>query len=172
MSIHPVIIICMLNNEMPWQITYLACHCPRANNVYNEAVLLIARGGRDHCILLEMDLAPGATHFMRMACPAIFISLCPNDIDLYPHQMLSKECVINDWMLDHGHHTRLGGSSDNIVLLGLHHVSCPDSDSRSTPQQNLVPVRILSTVVGTGKLLPSLIGGGTFPTLLTNLVEW
>ncbi len=171
-SIHPIVIVGMSNGEMPWQITDIARHDPIANNVCNKAVLLIACGGRDQCLLSETDLAPrnklGAAHFVCVACLAIFNSLHPNDVNLCPHQMLSNECMINNWMWDHGN-TSLGGSSDNIVLLGAHHVSHPGSDGRSTPWHNLVPARILSPAVGTGELLPSLIGGGAVPTLPCNL---
>ena len=83
MGIHPIIIICTSNGEMPWQIAYLARHNPITNNVHSKAVLLNAHGGRDHCLLSEMDLAPwnklGAVHFMCMACPSIFASLRADD---------------------------------------------------------------------------------------------
>jgi hypothetical protein len=84
MSVHPVIIRRASNGEMPWQITDLAHHYPVANNIGDEAVLLIARGGRDHFFLSEADLAPrdklGPAHLVGVACPAIFIRLRPDDV--------------------------------------------------------------------------------------------
>ena len=160
---------------MPWQIADFARHYPVANNIRNEAVLLVARGGRDHCFLLEADLAPrdklGPAHLVGMACPAIFIRLRPDDVYLCSHQTLSKECTINNWTWDHGY-TSLGGSPDNIVLLGAHHISRLGSGGRSTPRQNLVPARILCAAVRAGEQLPSLVGGGTVSTLPCDLVEW
>ncbi len=76
--------------------------------------------------------------------------------------MLSKERTINNWRLGHGY-TSLGGSPDNIVLLGVPHVRHLGSGSRSTPRQNLVPARILCVVVQAG--------GGTVPTLPRDLAE-
>ena len=133
MSVHPIVIGGASDSKMPRQIADLSRHYPVANYVHNEAVLLTAHGGRDHCLLSGTDLAPrdklGAAD---MACPAIFIHLRPDDIDLCSHQMLSKERTINDWTQDHGN-TSLGGSPDNIVLLGVHHVCRPGSGGRSTP---------------------------------------
>jgi len=159
---------------MPRQKANLARHYPVANNMRNEAVLLVARGGRDHCFLLDADLAPrdklGPAHLVGVACPAIFIRLHPDDVYLRSHQTLSKECTINNWMRDHPY-TSLRGSLDNIMLLGAHHISCPGSGGRSTPRQNLIPARILCMAVQAGEQLPSLVGGGTVPTLPCDLVE-
>ena len=140
----------MLNGKMPWQIANFACHYPVANNVCDEAVLLIASCGRDHCLLLEADLAPrdklGPTHLVGMACSAIFTRFRPNDVYLRSHQTLSNERTINNWTWDHGYMS-LEGSSHNMMLLGTHHISRPGSGSRSTSQENLVPTRILCLAV-------------------------
>ena len=126
MSVNPVIIRRTSNGKMPRQISDSARHYPIANNVCNEAVLLVAHCGRDHCFLSDVDLAPrdklGPAHIVGVACPAIFIRLHPDDVYLRLHQTLSKECTINNWMRDHPY-TSLRGSLDNIMLLGAHHIS-------------------------------------------------
>ena len=82
-----------------------------------------------------------------------FSCLRPNDINHCSHQTLGEEGTIHDWTGKNGN-TSLGGSSDDVVLLGAHHVRRPGGGCRSAPRENLITARILGAAVRAGELLP------------------
>ena len=159
---------------MPRQIPNLARHDPVADDIRNEAVLLIPRGRGDVRFLADTYLAPrdklGATHFVGVALPPILAAFCPHNVDQRPPQALCEEGMIDD-RTGNNSNTSLGGCPDDVMLLGAHHLHRPGSGRRSTPPQNLIPARILGAAVGTGELLCSSVGGGAFPALPCDLAE-
>ena len=159
---------------MTWQKSHLACHHPVANDICNEAVLLVSRGRGDVRFPADTHLAPRdklrAADFVGVAGPPILVGLSPDNVDHRPLQALGKEGTIHD-RTGNNSNTSLGERPDNVVLLRAHHVRRPGSGRRSTPRQNLIPARILGATVRTGELLSSSVGGGAVPALPCDLPE-
>jgi len=105
---------------MTWQKSHLACHHPVANDICNEAVLLVSRGRGDVRFPADTHLAPRdklrAADFVGVAGPPILVGLSPDNVDHRPLQALGKEGTIHD-RTGNNSNTSLGERPDNVVLL-------------------------------------------------------